>query len=113
MNFNDYQLQASQFAKYSGAILDNEDEFSFATYPFFALAEETGEVLSLLARCERGDTDGVSDEDILKELGDVLWNLSECARQFQLTLDEVATHNLDKLIDRKNRNKIKGKGDNR
>ena len=48
-----------------------------------------------------------------KELGDVLWYVSALARDLDITLEDVANANLKKLEDRKNRNKIKGSGDDR
>jgi NTP pyrophosphatase (non-canonical NTP hydrolase) len=51
--------------------------------------------------------------DIQRELGDVLWYLSQLSRVMGLTLEEVAQANLDKLADRKARGAIGGSGDNR
>ena len=48
-----------------------------------------------------------------KELGDVLWNLSQLATELDLSLDEIAINNLRKLKSRKDRNKLHGNGDNR
>ena len=114
MKMNDYQLQASQFALYQGHCLPETHEDSLpAIYPFLGLAEEVGEVMGKAARVFRGDTEEYDREALMLELGDVLWNLSECARQLGVSLDEVATGNLDKLISRKNRDMIRGEGDAR
>ena len=48
-----------------------------------------------------------------KELGDVLWYLSQIATELDLDLNEVAAQNLEKLFSRMSRNKISGSGDNR
>lgn len=114
MNLNDYQLQASQFAIYPGHDVPESFELSPpAIYPFLGLSEETGEVMGKLAKVFRGDHSAIDQESVGLELGDVLWQLSECCRQVGLDLETVATMNLDKLISRKNRNKIRGEGDTR
>ena len=114
MTLNEYQEQANQFAIYPGCDLPDGYEYAPpAIYPFLGLAEESGEVMGKLAKVFRGDTEIFDQEAMCKELGDVLWQLSECCRQCGLTLETVAKANLDKLISRKNRDKIKGDGDDR
>jgi len=51
--------------------------------------------------------------EVAKELGDVLWYLSNLANDIGYNLDEIADINIEKLTSRKNRDKIKGSGDNR
>lgn len=53
------------------------------------------------------------DENIQKEIGDVLWQLSGLCSVLGLHLDDVAQQNLDKLASRKERGQIDGSGDNR
>ena len=50
---------------------------------------------------------------ILKELGDCLWYLAEIAYELDTTLEEVAKMNIRKLLERKNKGKIGGSGDER
>jgi hypothetical protein len=63
------------------------------------------------------DRDGVisdDDREALKyELGDVLWYLAQIATELDLSLDEIASANLEKLFSRLERNQIKGDGDYR
>ena len=40
---------------------------------------------------------GLDRDDLVKELGDVLWYLSNVAGMFDITLEEVAQTNIDKL----------------
>ena len=109
MNFTDYQQKAKATAKYPvighGVI-----------YPTLGLTNEAGEVAGKIKKVFR-DKDGViSDEtrDALKaELGDVLWYLAQVATELNLSLDEIAEHNVAKLLDRQARGKIHGDGDNR
>ena len=51
--------------------------------------------------------------EIKKELGDVLWYVSQVATELTLSLDEVALCNIEKLQSRKKRGKLSGSGDNR
>jgi len=109
MNFTEYQQKAKATAKYPvighGVI-----------YPTLGLTNEAGEVAGKIKKVFR-DKDGViSDEtrDALKaELGDVLWYLAQVATELNLSLDEIAEHNIAKLLDRQARGKIQGDGDNR
>jgi NTP pyrophosphatase (non-canonical NTP hydrolase) len=47
------------------------------------------------------------------ELGDVLWYIAQVATELELSLEEIAEHNIAKLYDRLERGKIQGDGDNR
>lgn len=83
-------------------------------YPLYGLASEIGEIFGLYARIERGDiTDKEAFEPMIKELGDVLWNLSTLCYEMGVPLSKVATLNIEKLTDRKKRGVIKGRGDDR
>lgn len=57
-------------------------------------------------------TDSNLDE-INKELGDILWQLSGMCSVLGYDLEDVAITNLEKLASRKERGKIDGDGDNR
>ncbi len=109
MNFDDYQLKARQTAKYPvighGVI-----------YPTLGLTNEAGEVSGKIKKIFR-DKDGVFSEAdraaLQAELGDVLWYLAQVSTELGLSLDEIAAHNIEKLLDRQARGKIHGDGDNR
>ncbi|EKD58785.1 MAG: pyrophosphatase [uncultured bacterium] len=109
MNFNEYQKESRKNAIYP-AIGSN---FYF---PVIGLAGETGEVAEKVKKILR-DKDGMVDdqsrEEVKKELGDVLWYLSQIASEFDLSLEDVATGNLEKIKNRKERDMIHGNGDNR
>jgi NTP pyrophosphatase (non-canonical NTP hydrolase) len=80
------------------------------------LAGESGEVAEKVKKILR-DHKGIIDEEkkkeITKELGDVLWYLSQIASEIGVPLEEVASLNIEKLKSRFDRDKIKGSGDNR
>ena len=86
-------------------------------YLLSALPEEVGEFSSIFAKAARkGQGRILSKEEhhnAVKELGDILWNVSLCARQLGVSLDSVAIANLNKLHDRAQRNVIVGVGDDR
>jgi NTP pyrophosphatase (non-canonical NTP hydrolase) len=48
-----------------------------------------------------------------RELGDVLWYLSQLASELGLELDAIAAENLDKLLSRQRRGVLSGAGDDR
>jgi NTP pyrophosphatase (non-canonical NTP hydrolase) len=52
-------------------------------------------------------------EELMKEAGDILWQLSGLCEVMGWKLDDVAQMNLDKLASRKARGVIDGDGDNR
>ena len=52
-------------------------------------------------------------KELLKELGDVLWYISQLSAELGLSLEEIASLNLEKLNSRKERGALRGSGDNR
>jgi len=86
-----------------------------SSYLINGLAGEAGEVCSLFAKAIR---DGVPDnmvfkDSLKKELGDVLWFVSGIAKAYNLTLQQVAESNIEKLNSRKARGTLKGSGNER
>lgn len=80
------------------------------------LAGEAGETADKIKKVLR-DKDGIISEndklEIAKELGDVLWYVASIARYLNVSLEEVARLNLEKLEGRQKRNLLHGEGDNR
>lgn len=85
-------------------------------YPTLGLVNEAGELAGKVKKIFR-DKNGViseADREALKyELGDVLWYLTQIATELEMTLDEVAQANIEKLSSRLERNQIQGEGDYR
>ena len=75
------------------------------------LCGEAGEVAEKIKKFFRDED--FSKEDIIKELGDVLFYTTALANHIGSNLQTVLDTNIKKLHDRKKRNKIKGSGDNR
>jgi NTP pyrophosphatase (non-canonical NTP hydrolase) len=125
--FSEYQLFTMQKAVYNtdcylltGKLTEFGAEESIKMeymYPALALAEEAGEVAGKVAKFIRKSRDDVNvpklRNDIAKELGDCLFQVSECARMFGYSLQEIAELNEDKLNDRQERGVLVGEGDNR
>jgi len=76
------------------------------------LVGEAGEVAEKIKKYLRDDTK-VSQKEIVKELGDVIFYATALANYFYSNLPEVMEANMDKLNDRSKRGVIKGSGDNR
>lgn len=85
-------------------------------YPTLGLTNEAGEVAGKIKKIfrDKGGVIGEEDREGLKyELGDVLWYLTQICTELNLTLEEVAAANLEKLLSRLERGQIRGEGDHR
>lgn len=116
--FNQYQEFTKSLARYNEEVyykIGEDYHQAPWTYPATALAEEAGEVAGKIAKYVRKkDTDlNALREAIAKELGDVAYQLSETARMFGFTLQDIIDMNVAKLEDRKDRGVLVGEGDNR
>lgn len=109
MTFEEYQKLSRRTAMYP----DKDKNF---IYPTLGLCGETGEVVEIIKKAIR-DNNGVVEEnkkeELKKELGDVLWYISQIATELGLSLDEIASLNIEKLSSRLERGKLSGSGDNR
>ena len=109
MDFKTYQKKARETAKYPNLGSNN-------IYPTLGLVGEAGEVAEKVKKVIR-DKNSIFDEEsklaIKKELGDVLWYLSNLCTEFNFSLEEVALNNLEKLKIRAAKGKISGSGDDR
>lgn len=109
MNFDDYQEKSRKTALYP-------EVGKNYIYPTIGLAGETGEVsekIKKVIRDKGGKIDDETREMIKKELGDVLWYVSQLASELGLSLDDIAEKNIEKLYSRLERGKLQGSGDNR
>lgn len=105
MNMNDYQKAAMATAVYP------RNKQTALTYTALGLASEAGEYAGKVKKLLR---DAVWDVDAAKaELSDILWYIAACGDAIGVSLEEIATFNLAKLADRKERGVINGSGDYR
>ena len=109
---NQYQADAAKTMVYKHKVI----------YPALGLSNESGEVLGKIKKLLRDDDvsfDGfntISNEKkaaIADELGDVLWYIAALAKDLNLSLNDIAAINLEKLKSRKKRGVLGGSGDKR
>jgi NTP pyrophosphatase (non-canonical NTP hydrolase) len=85
-------------------------------YPTLGLVNEAGELAGKVKKIFRdkgGQINGEDRQALKQELGDVLWYLAQICTELDLTLEEVAQANLEKLFSRLERGTLHGEGDNR
>ena len=109
---NQYQADCSETMIYKWKVI----------YPALGLANEAGEVLGKIKKMIRDQEvffDGrhrVTDAqraEIAAELGDVLWYIAALSKDLNISLNDVANMNIEKLQSRKIRGVLGGSGDNR
>lgn len=108
MRFTDYQVKAGETAQYPRDIA--------LLYVTLGLNGEAGEIAEKIKKAYRDEAGVITEERrtaLLKECGDLLWYLARLCTELDLSLDEVAQTNLDKLASRKERAVIHGNGDAR
>lgn len=77
--------------------------------PLLGLAGEVGELLSEYKKHLRdGHAHQLFDSRVAEELGDILWYIAAVCSRFGLTLDQVATRNLEKCAGNWDRETFKG-----
>jgi NTP pyrophosphatase (non-canonical NTP hydrolase) len=81
-------------------------------YAALGLAGEVGEICEKVKKNIR-DGSVLDKDDLTKELGDVLWYLSALSTDLEISLEDVAITNYEKLKSRQERNVLTGSGDNR
>jgi len=123
MEFKEYQKLASQTAIY----LDKFKAMGYEKIPATVMKYlgisycanglgEVGEIQGKVKKILRDQGGEIKDnnvQDLKKELGDVLWYVAAMCTELGLSMDEVAEGNIDKLFDRKMRDKLSGSGDDR
>lgn len=121
MTLQDYQDKA---------MATNAESSDNITYSLLGLNAEVGEINDKIAKWRRKGMANIDNNrlvfttsaeveatylknELLKEVGDVLWFCAHLSRQLGSNLEDVAKLNIDKLRDRAMRNVIIGDGDNR
>jgi len=113
MNIRDYSEQAISTLLGEHDITDMSPTLISQV---FGLMGESGEVAEKFKKLIRDKKGVISEEDkqeILKELGDILWYINSVSTLLGSNLEEVAQKNLDKVLSRKARGVTTGSGDNR
>ena len=114
MTLEEYQKRAM------ATCMASSENFS---YMFLNLVGEVGEFASKVAKAIRKEENCIeyndlgvtvtNNEELQKEAGDILWQLSGLCTVMGWKLEDIAQQNLDKLASRQQRNVIDGSGDNR
>jgi NTP pyrophosphatase (non-canonical NTP hydrolase) len=90
MRMDEYQQLALRTAGH------REDRQQVLTYTALGLTGESGEVAEMIKKAfYHGHP--LEKEKLSKELGDVLWYLAVMASGLGLSLDQIASENIDKL----------------
>ncbi len=110
MTFDDYQSKALK------TNLAKSDFMHEIMQQVLGLGDESGEVLAIFKKWIRdqgADPAKLDKSNVKKELGDVLWYIAVIAHDLDISLDDIAATNIQKLADRQARNMLSGSGDNR
>jgi len=114
MTLDEYQGAIEGFDMFTSRDYDLREAGYFEK--ILGLVGEAGEVADKYKKIIRDHDGQISPQqrdDLIKELGDVLWYVATLARYLDVSLDEVARRNVTKLSDRQQRHLIQGEGDNR
>ena len=120
--FSEYQKEAN-FLKFSldrfkvlnPNLSDDVIKLLAITYDGLGLGE-AGEVQGKIKKIIRDDGGVITSkhiEEIKGEISDVLWYISSMCDNLGITLEDVATYNIEKLKSRRDRGTLHGSGDNR
>lgn len=109
VDFDWYQRESAR----TWGVIDTDHPI---VYPTLGLANEAGEFAGKIKKIFRDKGGEISEADrqaLKSELGDVLWYLTQICSQLDLSLEEVAQANVDKVLSRQRRGTIGGEGDER
>ncbi len=109
MECDDYQRAAMRTARDK----DAPHEFMHLVLGLVGEAGEVAEKVKKLVRDKNSDLAQLDRDDMAAELGDVLWYTAVLANYLDLSLDDIARRNVDKLADRHRREVLGGSGDKR
>lgn len=101
------------FTKTTAIYPDGVDGFD---YLILGMVAEAGEVAGKWAKWKRGDYVGNEEyleEDMHKEVGDLLWFISQYCNETETTIGALMELNMNKLKDRQARGVLQGNGDTR
>jgi len=109
MTFEEYQIRSRETAIYP----DRGNNF---VYPILGLVGEVGEITGKIKKVIRDNNGVISEErkqDLVIEIGDALWYISQLATELDISLENIAEANINKILSRKERGTLRGSGDDR
>ena len=92
LNFNQYQNLSQRTA---GHLNGGDPKLNLAISTL-GLVGESGEVSEIIKKY-LGHGHDIDADNVAKELGDVLWYISDLASQLGLSLENIAERNIEKL----------------
>lgn len=95
MNANQYQALAWRML---GQNVKTQRDIE--TVAAFNLAGECGEVVDLIKKKHFHPHKNVTKEQIMEEMGDVMWPLAILAETMNISLEEIMQYNITKLLNR-------------
>lgn len=110
LTLNTYQNKAVSTAIYPG-----QGTVQGLIYTSLGLGE-AGEFQNKVKKILRDYNSELTEEmrnDLIDELGDIMWYIANCATELKTTLSDVCQRNIAKLSDRQKRCVLKGSGDKR
>lgn len=113
MNIEEYQKWTRTTAKYPKGTIEFEPSIP---YLVIGLSGEGGEVANKykkIIRDKGGIMDSADVDDIISELGDVLWYIARISDDLGYSLTDVIKKNYTKLESRMQRGTVGGSGDHR
>jgi NTP pyrophosphatase (non-canonical NTP hydrolase) len=113
MNFHDYGTQAISTLTMDHAYGDLNAELMAQILGLVGEGGEVAEKVKKLIRDKAGVLSAEDKQELLKELGDILWYVNAVSHLLGSDIETVAQRNLDKVLSRQARGVTKGSGDNR
>lgn len=115
MTFDEYQKKAitTDLGRSKSHKLAHDPAYVDKILSMVGEAGEVAEKYKKIIRDKEGIISKQDKTELVKELGDVLWYIAVLADYLDVSLDELAKSNIEKLFSRKERKVLSGKGDNR
>jgi NTP pyrophosphatase (non-canonical NTP hydrolase) len=113
MNIEEYRIWTRTTAKYPKNPVEFQPSFP---YLVMGLSGEAGEVANKykkIIRDKSGIMDKEDEDQLLDELGDVMWYIARIVDELGSNFESLADKNYQKLQSRLERGVIGGSGDNR
>lgn len=111
MDFLTYQKDSRKHAFYP-----NQNTPESFRYLVYGITGEAGELAEHFKHALRDEQDTLTKErkdKIIKELGDILWYITNLGIELGINLEDIAKNNLNKIQDRLQKGTLKGEGDTR
>jgi len=110
MELDIYQKLARKTAVYPKI---NSGDLTYCTLGLTGEAGEVAEKVKKIFRDKKGIINQEDKDALMKELGDVLWYISNIASELNVLLGDIAFINITKLNSRSARGTLCGNGDDR